>query len=419
MTAVEWPREKVGTALKVRYGKALPKSERDELGDFPVVGSAGRMTGTARPLINDPAVIIGRKGNAGQVQLELAGCWPIDTTYYATVPDRIDARFLRWQLHALHLGDLDSSTATPSLRREDLEAQELVVPALDEQYRIVTILENHLSRLDAAEKSLATAQRRLTVLRDQMILRAITGAEDGARSAKELPPVGATDGALPPLPADWRWARLGEVADVVGGVTKDAKKQSDPSYVEVPYLRVANVQRGHLNLDNVSTIRVPVTKADSLRLRRGDVLLNEGGDRDKLARGWIWEEQVADCIHQNHVFRARVKEPRLTPEFLSFTANSIGGPWAERNGKQSVNLASISLKMIRQMPVIVPPEGMAESAISALIDRLAEIDRMRWGVAAALSRSATLRRSLLAAAFSGSLTGSSTEISEVAGKIAI
>lgn len=417
MSEVSWTRERIGALLKVRYGKALPKDQRDDSAPFPVLGSAGRMTGTAEPLAFDPVVVIGRKGNVGQVQLETAGCWPIDTTYYAAIPQRLDERFLTWQLRSLELGKLDSSTATPSLRREDLEAQEVLVPSLEEQRRIVAILEDHLSRLDAADSYLAAASRRLAALQDRLIRRAVTGADFGAGVATELPAVGTDDGLLPPLPADWEWARLGDVADVAGGVTKDAKKQNDPSFVEVPYLRVANVQRGHLNLDTVTTIRVPPARAEALRLRRGDVLLNEGGDRDKLARGWVWDGQIDDCIHQNHVFRARITDARLTPEFLSFTANSFGGPWAERNGKQSVNLASISLKVIRQMPVIVPARGEAEAAVSRLTEQLAGTARLRAGIDVARARCTALRRSLLAAAFSGRLTGSSTEMSVVEGRI--
>jgi type I restriction enzyme S subunit len=80
---------------------------------------------------------------------------------------------------------------------------------------------------------------------------------------------------------------LGEIAEVVGGVTKDAKRQADPSLIEVPYLRVANVQRGRLDLSMIATIRTSSVQAQKLRLEKGDVLLNEGGDRDKLGRGWV------------------------------------------------------------------------------------------------------------------------------------
>ena len=258
---------------------------------------------------------------------------------------------------------------------------------------------------------------KLKGLREQAIRRALIGADEPARAEVTLTEIGTADSGLPSLPVGWSWRRLGEVADVVGGVTKDANKQSNPNLVEVPYLRVANVQRGRLNLDTVTSIRVESAKAAALRLRVGDVLLNEGGDRDKLARGWVWEGQIDGCIHQNHVFRARVHDQRLDPYFLSWTANTFGGRWAENNGKQSVNLASISLSMIRKMPVIVPSDGAASRAVAALSAHLESYKRLETTLAQSRRRGEALRRSLLAAAFSGRLTGSASVVSEVADKI--
>ena len=278
----------------------------------------------------------------------------------------------------------------------------IAAPPLAEQRRIVDLIDERLARLDTATATLSHASARLHNLQERLVINSITGFDRvGGRYGSTLPDVGAQDGALPTLPFGWEWSRLGQVADVVGGVTKDSKKQSDPTFIEVPYLRVANVQRGHLDLSQISRIRVSRSKAENLRLQPGDVLLNEGGDRNKLARGWVWENQVPDCIHQNHVFRARINEPRLTPHFLSWVANTIGGRWAERNGKQSVNLASISLSMIRHMPVIIPPPGYAAEAITTLHSQLEQLGRFRDEVGRAETRSAALRRAALTSAVTG------------------
>jgi type I restriction enzyme S subunit len=292
------------------------------------------------------------------------------------------------------------------ITRGRFDAVPVDVPPIQEQRRIVDLLEDHLSRLDAADRGLSLSQAKLNGLREQAITRAVTAAHLPGRVAPVLADLGTNDDDLPSLPVGWSWERLGDVADVVGGVTKDAKKQGNPSYEDVPYLRVANVQRGYLNLDTVTHIRVDPAKATALRLQTGDVLMNEGGDRDKLARGWVWEGQIDNCIHQNHVFRARIHEPRLDPYFLSWTTNTFGGRWAERNGKQSVNLASISLSMIRRMPVIVPPAGVASDVVSRLRDQLESYNRLAGVMAGSRTRGVALRRALLAAAFDGRLTNS-------------
>ena len=323
--------------------------------------------------------------------------------------------------HHMHSGRFKResriTTNIAHLSATRLKTVEFPVPPMQEQRRIVEILEEHLSHLDAAAGYEAAALKRASSLREDLVRRSITGADVAGR--RELPDVadaGTQDGVLAPLPEGWAWRRLGDIADVVGGVTKDSKKQSIPGMVEVPYLRVANVQRGALKLDEVASIWVSPQKAEALKLRVGDVLLNEGGDRDKLARGWVWEEEVPNCIHQNHVFRARLRID-LDPYFLSFTANTLGGRWAERNGKQSVNLASISVSMIRRMPVIVPPKGASAGIVSELRDRLEELDRLDGAVRQSQGRTAGLRRAILAAAFEGKLTGRHTD-SEVIEELA-
>src|SRR5207237_1118994 len=144
---------------------------------------------------------------------------------------------------------------------------------------------------------------------------AVTGHQDPVSS-------GVADG-MNRVPEHWRWTRLSEIAEIVGGVTKDAKREARSGLVEVPYLRVANVQRGYLDLTNVKTVRVTVEEVEALRLRKGDLLFNEGGDRDKLGRGWIWSGEIDPCIHQNHVFRARLLDADLDPRFVSWYANTM------------------------------------------------------------------------------------------------
>src|SRR5687767_12461029 len=100
------------------------------------------------------------------------------------------------------------------------------------------------------------------------------------------PQIEATAAALlPPLPPGWCWTTLETIADIMGGITKDQKRKPSGSSRVVPYLRVANVQRGYLDLGEVKTIVASQEGIDALRLRPGDVLFTEGGDRDKLGRG--------------------------------------------------------------------------------------------------------------------------------------
>jgi type I restriction enzyme S subunit len=172
------------------------------------------------------------------------------------------------------------------------------------------------------------------------------------------------------VPEGWQRVRLGEVAEVRSGVTKNTKRQlSDP--VEVPYLRVANVQDGYLDLDEMKTIRIERRDLSRYRLQAGDVVMNEGGDIDKLGRGAVWNGQVDPCVHQNHVFSVRCHVDRLLPTFLAAAAESqIGKTYFMEVGKQTTNLACINKTLLRQFPLPLPPlpEQKKIAAILSSVD---------------------------------------------------
>lgn len=314
----------------------------------------------------------------------------------------IDLRFHKYVIdHALaELSRYTHGSGIVHVTRGRFDSVPVLLPPLDEQQRIVAVLEDQFSRLNAGASYITAARLRSEKLIAAHAAHSLLG--NGPNLAIKRQAVVRDAGPLPELPARWRWSRLADVAEVVGGVTKDAGKQHAAQLVEVPYLRVANVQRGRLDLAEVKTIRVPGVKAEALRLIPGDVLLNEGGDRDKLGRGWVWSGEVDDCIHQNHVFRARVRDA-LRPKLLSWWANTVGGEWCDQHGRQSVNLASISLSRIRQMPVPVPP-GSAQEAIEAGIGEVHDAAaRLDVAMTASAVRGASLRGALLTAAFAGRL----------------
>ena len=171
----EWRQERFGDIFKVKYGKAIDKSLRMEFAEYPVVGSAGVMTYTKTPLTIEPTIVIGRKGNVGSIQIFKAGCYPIDTTYYMPTINDFDIDFLTYQLTSLELVKLDSSTATPSLRREDLENVQIFIPLMEEQLKIVALLESHLSRLDSTVSLADAMEKQSTGLRRSLLQAAFTG----------------------------------------------------------------------------------------------------------------------------------------------------------------------------------------------------------------------------------------------------
>ena len=198
------------------------------------------------------------------------------------------------------------------------------------------------------------------------------------------------------IPEAWDVRPLAQVAEIRGGIAKNSNAPtSDP--ILVRYLRVANVQDGYLDLSDMSLILLSRRDLPRYRVLPGDVLMNEGGDLDKLGRGAIWRGEFAPCVHQNHVFVVRCKSA-LLPEYLNtWTAGSPARRFFLLTGKQTTNLASISKSSLGELPVAVPPIPEQRAIATALSD----VDALLDG----LDRLIAKKRDLKQAAMQQLLTG--------------
>lgn len=180
---------------------------------------------------------------------------------------------------------------------------------------------------------------------------------------------GFRDGAY----TQWPIEKLALRTEVVSGVTK-GKKYAGVELIEVPYMRVANVQDGHFVLDEIKTIAVTQKEIDQYQLRCGDLLLTEGGDPDKLGRGSVWEEQIPNCIHQNHIFRVRVNEQvEINPYYLSALVGSrYGKAYFLKSAKQTTGIASINSTQLKNFPIVIPPIDL-QNHFAAIVQKVESI----------------------------------------------
>lgn len=192
---------------------------------------------------------------------------------------------------------------------------------------------------------------------------------------------------------------LSDAAEVVSGVAKGRKLNGAVTRL-VPYLRVANVQAGYLDLSEIKTIPAKESEIKDLALQHGDVVMTEGGDHDKLGRGALWEHDVPDCIHQNHVFRVRTDRQKLLPTFfVHYLQTELAKGYFLRCAKKTTNLASINMTQLRALPVPQPPLKLQQRFDDELRTIRDVIDRQNIGQTDADS----LFHSLVQRAFKGEL----------------
>jgi type I restriction enzyme S subunit len=170
--------------------------------------------------------------------------------------------------------------------------------------------------------------------------------------------------------------RLGEIAQVAYGIAKSPANR--PGRKARPYLRVANVQRGELNLSEIKFIDVPDSELNAVRLQRGDLLVCEGNSADLVGRPAIWNDEIPDCVHQNHILRVRVNSTFALPEFiLEYMQTPPARNYFRARAKFTTNLASINSADLRELEVPLPPLSVQREILRSVTEARREIVRER------------------------------------------
>jgi restriction endonuclease S subunit len=270
----------------------------------------------------------------------------------------------------------------PRLGLKTIRAIPIPVPPLSEQRRIVEILEDHLSRLDAAEAGLTSAQRRLKALHKSVLLKVIPDVAN--------------------YPAAWRTSTVEQAGKVGLGRQRHPDWHTGPNMK--PYLRVANVFEDRIETRSVYEMHWPGNTFDQFRLTPGDVLLNEGQTPELLGRPALYRGQPSDVAFTNSLLRFQSSEEVL-PEFalLVFRRHMHAGRFT-RESRITTNIAHLSAARLKPIEFPIPPMRVQHELVSQADTQLSALTHLGVETAATRVRSTGLRRALLSAAFSGQLT---------------
>jgi type I restriction enzyme, S subunit len=270
-----------------------------------------------------------------------------------------------------------------------IERLKVPLPSIGEQKQIAAFLDASCEAIDAAVVAKRRQLETLDALRKSTIQRAVTR---GISAQVALESTG--NAWMEQIPSGWTLVCLKRIAEIQGGLTLG--KQYEGPLIERPYLRVGNVQDGHLDLADVSVIELPAIVAAGVELRPNDVLMTEGGDLDKLGRGYLWKGEIAGCLHQNHIFAVRCFLHKLKPTFLAYvTAARYGRDYFEATGKKTTNLANTNATKVGEFPIPLPPLAEQEAICIYLDEKLAELKRLVVGIESQIATLIAYRKSLI------------------------
>lgn len=282
------------------------------------------------------------------------------------------------------------------------------VPPREEQDQIVRYLDWQVSKIN---RLIAAKRKQITLLKEQKQRRITHIVTHGIKP--NVPHKDSGIAWIGAIPAHWHCVALKRCAKVKSGITLGKQYPVGTKLVSVPYLRVANVQDGFVSIETVTTLNVTPEEAAQYALPKGCVLMTEGGDRDKLGRGCVWNGEIENCIHQNHIFAVTVNDKLLLNKWLEYvSACDIGRMYFDITAIKTTNLACTNASKVMAFPIPLPPRDEQER----ITDELNRVARMfndiRKGLEKQIERLQELRTRLISDVVTGQVDVRGIEVPE-------
>jgi type I restriction enzyme S subunit len=278
--------------------------------------------------------------------------------------------------------------ASVSIKR--LEQVEVSLPPIDEQHKIVELLEDHLSRLDAALADVKQAKIKAAQFRRSLLQAAFTG-NLGSRGT----------GSLTEIPSDWNWVTLDEaMSECKNGLTY----RNNPELAGFPVSRIETISKGEIDFQKVGYGGVSLEGNQKHLLTPGDILFSHINSMLHVGKVAIYKSGMPALLHGMNLLRITTSDG-FVPEFLFFLFQSSDVRkqiWSK--AKHAVNQASINIGELKTVVVPKPPIKEQQKIVEILEDHLSRLEASVLLVDAMEKQSIGLRRSLLQASFTGQLT---------------
>lgn len=359
--------------LSLSYGKIIRKDINTTDGLLPESFEGYNVIGAGDIVLR----LTDLQNDQRSLRVGLCGENGIITSAYTTLRRRNDAISSKYFYYLLHSYDVRKgfygmgAGVRQGLNYAGVRKIMLAVPSEREQTAIAECLDQKIAQVDALIANVQAQIEMLKAYKQSLITEVVTKGLDPNAPMKD-------SGVewIGKIPAHWGTAKLQYCAELRSGITLGKKYPKDIKLVERPYLRVANVQSGGVTLENIKTVQVTEEEDAQYRLTAGEVLMTEGGDRDKLGRGCVWNGQIEPCLHQNHIFALRTSK-NLDPQFLSYvTASKIGRVYFDITAIKTTNLACTNSSKVLAFKLPLPPITEQQRITVHLNNKCSQIEQL-------------------------------------------
>lgn len=363
-----WPIKRLGEVIELQYGKGIARHERDDTGEFPIYGANGVLGWTNKAWISGEAIIVGRKGSAGELTRVSGRFWPSDVTYYVFGNNYININYLFYFLTSVNLPRF-SVGVKPGINRNCVYEIDIPLPPIEEQKRIVAKLENILGKVKEAKRLRAEAQ----AATDNLLPAALHKIFDEEKNREKIKNLTSLTNGRGFKTSEWVSGALGAL----------------------PIIRIQNLNNQTKGFNYFSG-----DFDEKILVNHGDLLFSWSGSRGTSFGPHIWTGPTG--LLNQHIFKVIYNKERVHRNYFYFAMKHLVDE-VEGNLHGGVGLVHITKTKFENLSINLPPLAEQKKIVAhldSLSEKIRQLQDYQKQTAADLD---ALEKSILHQAFEGKL----------------
>ncbi len=382
-----WAWSTFGEVCENHDGRRVPVKAADRKvmsGSYPYYGASGIIDHVDDYLFDGVYLLVSEDGanllaRSKPIAFEASGkFWVNNHAHVVTAREGIVQRYVLHAIERLDLSSYVSGSAQPKVTQANLAKVPIPVPPLPEQRRIVAAIEEHFSRLDAADAMLQHAGRRSEALE-----RAVFSAANDAT---------------------WPESVLGDLLETIEA-GKSFKTPGRPAEgVEWGVIKVSAMTWGKFDAsENKAVVNVESVDPRN-QIRSGDLLLSRA-NTSELVGATVLVDECPDRLLLSDKSMRLITKSNVNRQWLRYCLGSpaLRAQMSAVASGTSDSMRNISQAKVKALRVSVPPQTEQHRVAEMISSQFATTERLASDLVVARRKAAALRRSVLTAAFSGQL----------------
>ncbi|HED0867655.1 restriction endonuclease subunit S [Campylobacter coli] len=403
MKTKTWEINKLEEVCEILDNKRVPISSKNRIrGIYPYYGASGIVDYIDKYIFDEELVLIGEDGakwGAFENSAFIAeGKYWVNNHAHILKPNNeiLINKFLVYFLNYSNLEKYITGATVKKLNQQKLKQIEIPLPPLEEQMRIVKILDLAFEKIDTSVELLKANLANLDELAQSVLDRTFNPLGDSADSTESTQNPSTHDTQSPyPLPQHWEWKTLGEIGDIITGSTPS---KNNPKFYgnDYPLFKPSDLGSGNTikASDNLSKLGF-----ESARKLPKNTLLVVciGASIGKIGLSGI----IGSC---NQQINAIIPSPNVLSKYLFFVCHSKYFQSILKKNASQTTLPIINKTEFSKLEIPLPKDIKEQEQIAKHLDFVFEKTKaLKELYTKELKDYEELKQSLLNKAFKGEL----------------